>query len=85
MKAVQYVVTVTRPDTQEVLTRRLFEDYPAEVSSPRQLAGFLTHKLFSDEERGALANTYFTVTERIGDFVNVFTVKRTVRGTYAHN
>jgi hypothetical protein len=53
-----YTVTMIRPDRKRIKTRYLFAANEAPVRSLRQLAGFLTHLLFADAERGGDGTLY---------------------------
>lgn len=81
MQTVQYTVTMQRPDRVKRVTRQLFGTAPANVSSLRQLASYLTHVLYADRERGPVGTIYH-VTERIGDSLDGFTVQKHEDGTY---
>lgn len=76
-----YEVRMIRPDRTRAVIRRYFDVARIPVVSSIQLAGFLTHKLFADTERGG-AGTFYTITERVGDSVQVYTVRRTSDGRY---
>lgn len=52
-----FTVTHVRPDRKRSIKRRLIEDTPV-VRSEAQLAGYLTHKLFTDAERGPDGSSY---------------------------
>ena len=80
---IEYNVTMSRPDQIEDVTRKLFPTKPIRTVSARQLAGYLTHTIFGDYERGE-AGTFYTVKERIGNTLNVFTIRRMEDGTYQH-
>lgn len=78
----RYEVTMVQGDNETTRVVTLAE--PAVVSSARQLAGFLTHLLFKDVERGG-DNTFYTIKEKIeGCRLNVFTVERLRDGHYHH-
>lgn len=78
---VGFEVRMVRPDRKRPVVRRLFDTELPNVSSVRQLAGFLTHKLFGDDERGG-AGTLYHVTVRSGDDLDGFTIQRTHDGRY---
>lgn len=52
-----FTVTLIRPDRKRKLVRKLIEDTPT-THSDAQLAGYLTHKLFTDNERGPDGSSY---------------------------
>lgn len=52
-----FTVTHIRPDRKRKIVRKLIEETPL-VHSEAQLAGYLTHKLFTDAERGGDGSTY---------------------------
>lgn len=81
---VEYTVTMVRPDQSDSIVRKLLASKPATVVSRRQLAGYLTHTLFADRERGDVG-TFYTVQERINGVPHVFTVERTAQGMYLHS
>lgn len=60
-----FTVTHIRPDRKRSIKRRLIEDTPR-VASEAQLAGYLTHKLFTDAERGPDGSTYVVERETEG-------------------
>jgi hypothetical protein len=84
MERIQYTVSMTRPDRKRTVNRHIFLDHEPHVRSLRQLAGYLTHTLFGDTERGAVG-TFYTITKRVGKHVRVFTVERTESGHYLHS
>ena len=84
MAQVEYTVRMERPDRKRAIIRRLFNDKPFQAASSLQLAGFLTHKLFADSERGG-EDTHYTVTIRFGSLVRVFTVRRLADGRYTYS
>lgn len=74
---------MNRPDRKRAVIRRLFSDQQIQAVSDRQLAGFLTHRLFADRERGGQV-THYTITERSDGHLKVFTVVK--RGeNYLHS
>lgn len=78
----EYEVTMLRPDNDAKITRKLFPNRRIHALSVRQLAGYLTHTIFGDYERGG-AGTLYIVRERItnmGD--NLFVIERQNDGTY---
>lgn len=84
----EYTVTMVRPDVDGRTTRTLRLEQPASVVSDRQLAGYLTHVLFSDEERAAhqaMRNVHFTIEAREGTNLHVFTVYRSAHRHYLHS
>lgn len=78
---VGFEVRMVRPDRKRPVVRKMFDTDLPRVSSVRQLAGFLTHKLFGDNERGG-AGTLYHVTVRSGELLDGFTIQRTAYGTY---
>lgn len=84
MTQVQYSVRMERPDRKRAVIRRLFNNERIAAASSLQLAGFLTHKLFSDHERGG-EGTHYTITVRMGKTVRVFTVRRLADGHYTYS
>lgn len=78
---VSFEVRMVRPDRKRPVVRRLFDREMPDVRSVQQLAGFLTHKLFGDNERGG-NGTLYHVTVRSGELLDGFTVQRTHDGRY---
>lgn len=78
---IEYAVSMVRPDTDTVVTRKLFPTSPIKAVSARQLAGYLTHMIFGDYERGK-EGTLYIVREIIGAVENLFIIERTAEGTY---
>jgi hypothetical protein len=79
---VQFEVVMQRPDRRRSTRRTMFSDRPLRFASNLQMAGFLTHMLLGDQERG-LAGTFYTITVRMGrDILQCFTVRRTASGHY---
>ncbi len=75
-----YEVTMTQGPNET--TRRCVLPAQAQVVSRRQLAGYLTHTLFADVERGG-DNTFYTIREQVyGQRMVMFTVERKADGHY---
>lgn len=84
---IEYAVTMYRPDRKRPVIRRLYEDKLIPTSSVRQLAGFLTHKLFADKERGGTGTYYVVKINFPRDYpveyrLAVYTVRKTADGEY---
>lgn len=81
---VSFTVRMERPDRKRPVIRRYFDTKVPDVHSLAQLAGFLTHKLFGDNERGGAGTLYhITVRDTSGD-MDGFTIRRTASGKYVH-
>lgn len=78
---IEYAVTMYRPDRKRPVTRRIYEQKPIESRNARQLAGFLTHKLFGDHERGG-SGTHYVVKITAPDVLSVFTIRKSEDGEY---
>lgn len=82
MQTTECEVTMVQP-LKDAVTRRLFGTKLPDVVSQRQLAGYLTHILFADSERGGEGTIYHVTTKRYGT-PQVFSVRRTLDGRYVH-
>lgn len=82
MQTTECEVTMVQP-LQNGVTRRLFGTKLPETKSNRQLAGYLTHILFADSERGGVGTIYHVTTTRYG-VPRSFSVRRTADGRYVH-
>lgn len=81
MSKKHYQVEMRTPESTQVVVRDLFLSNPPRVVSDRQLAGYLTHTLLPDEMRGG-PGTYYTIVERDGAYLRVFSVRRSEDGQY---
>lgn len=78
---IEYAVTMVRPDSDKLVTRKLFPTAPINAVSVRQLAGYLTHTIFGDYERGK-EGTLYVVRQIVGGIESLFIIERTAEGTY---
>lgn len=74
-----YVVRMVRPDRIRPKTRRLFLSEKPSSYSTTQLTAYLTHTLFSDNERGGIGTVY-EVTETANGSTSRWFVIRTASG-----
>lgn len=80
-QAVEYTVTMHRPDRKRPVTRKFYHTEPLKAVSRKQLAGYLTHKLIADDARGG-PGTFYTIVEKGPNFLDVFNVVRDFDGGY---